>query len=96
MTVDGWITVATLGLMFGLLIGTKLPPAVVFAGALTIAPISATAASSSSPATRFAFSTPHRVQRWMRRCSPLRSVQIAIGSIGERQRCARSPGWTST
>jgi hypothetical protein len=37
MTADGWITVAILGVMFGLLIGTKLPPAVVFAGALTIA-----------------------------------------------------------
>ncbi len=37
MTVDGWITVAILGLMFGLLIGTKLPPAAVFVGALTVA-----------------------------------------------------------
>ena len=37
MTADGWITVALLGVMFGLLIGTKLPPAAVFVGALTIA-----------------------------------------------------------
>ncbi len=37
MSADGWITVGILGVMFGLLIGTKLPPAVVFAGALTIA-----------------------------------------------------------
>jgi di/tricarboxylate transporter len=37
MTGDGWITVAILGLTFGLLIGTKLPPAAVFVGALTVA-----------------------------------------------------------
>jgi di/tricarboxylate transporter len=37
MTVDGWITVAILGVMFGLLIGTRLPPASVFVGALTLA-----------------------------------------------------------
>jgi di/tricarboxylate transporter len=37
MTVDEWITVALLGVMFGLLIGTKLPPAAVFVGALTVA-----------------------------------------------------------
>jgi len=37
MTVDGWFTVGILGVMFGLLIGTKLPPAAVFVGALTVA-----------------------------------------------------------
>jgi di/tricarboxylate transporter len=36
MTLDAWVMVAILATMFSLLIFTKLPPAVVFAGALTL------------------------------------------------------------
>ncbi len=36
MTLDAWVMVAILATMFSLLIFTKLPPTVVFAGALTL------------------------------------------------------------
>ena len=36
MSVDAYITIGILALAFGLLIKTKLPPAVIFVGALTL------------------------------------------------------------
>ena len=36
MTIDAYITIAILALTFGLLIRTKLPPALIFLGALTL------------------------------------------------------------
>ena len=36
MSVDAWITIAILVLMFITLLATKLPPATVFLGALTL------------------------------------------------------------
>jgi di/tricarboxylate transporter len=55
MTIDAWLMVAILGSTFGLLIFTRLPPAAVFLGALTLtitfglAPLEASLKGFSNP-----------------------------------------------